>query len=77
MARLKADASFSSERQRVRAFIARGGGCRATYYNQAKKLRSAVAAPKIQLTASPPESEPQMVSIIELLRQRFKDLGQG
>ena len=33
VARLKADPSFRTEDQRVRAFLAHQGGCRATYYN--------------------------------------------
>jgi hypothetical protein len=76
VARLKADTSFQNEAQRVQAFITQGGGCRATYYNLAKKLHHA-KAPKIQLTCSPPESTPQIISLLELLRQRYKSLGQG
>ncbi len=75
--RLKADPSFQSEAERVRAFTAQGGGCRATYYNQAKKLRPAADAPRIQLTGSPPDSAPQNVSLLDLLRLRFKDVGEG
>ncbi len=77
VARLKADSSFQSEQQRVQAFIAQGGGCRATYYNQARKLRPTVAVPKVRLESSPPDLAPATVSLLELLRQRFKDLGQG
>jgi hypothetical protein len=33
VAKLKADPSFRTEAQRVRAFLAQQGGCRATYYN--------------------------------------------
>jgi hypothetical protein len=36
---LKADDSHSTEECRVRAFGARGGGCRATYFNYARRLR--------------------------------------
>jgi hypothetical protein len=38
VARIKADPSFSSERDRVEAFRRLGGGCRATYFNHAKRL---------------------------------------
>ncbi len=38
VAKLKADPSLSSEAERVRAFIEQEGGCRATYYNHAKRL---------------------------------------
>ena len=33
VAKLKGDPSFRTEAQRVRAFLAQQGGCRATYYN--------------------------------------------
>lgn len=39
VARLKADGKFSNEKERVRAFVQTGAGCRATYFNHAKKLR--------------------------------------
>src|SRR5262245_2142130 len=35
VARLKADTSFASEEDRARAFVERGGGSRATYFNHA------------------------------------------
>jgi len=38
VAQLKADPTFQSEEDRVRAFRERGGGSRATYFNHAKKL---------------------------------------
>src|SRR5262249_39522 len=38
VARLKADTTFPNEAARVRAFIAAGGGCRATYFQHARKL---------------------------------------
>lgn len=40
VARLRDDASFESEEQRVRAFVSTGGGCRATYFNHVRRLRS-------------------------------------
>ena len=40
VARLRDEASFRSEEERVRAFINAGGGCRATYFNHVRKLRS-------------------------------------
>ncbi len=36
---LQADSSFSTQESRVREFVARGGGCRATYFNHARRLR--------------------------------------
>jgi len=38
-ARLMNDPSFDTEEDRARAFIAEGGGCRATYFNHTKRLR--------------------------------------
>jgi len=38
VAQLRADPAFKSEAERVGAFIAAGGGSRATYFNHAKKL---------------------------------------
>jgi hypothetical protein len=42
VARLKSDARFKSEEERVKAFIEAGGGSRATYFNHAKRLREGV-----------------------------------
>jgi hypothetical protein len=53
-ARLQADTSFATEEDRARAFVAQGGGCRATYFNHTRKLRPAVEPPRIVLTASAP-----------------------
>jgi hypothetical protein len=39
VALLRDDASFATEEDRVRAFVASGAGCRATYFNYAQKLR--------------------------------------
>jgi hypothetical protein len=38
VARLKANPVFTSEEERVLAFVNSGAGCRATYFNHAKKL---------------------------------------
>jgi hypothetical protein len=54
VARLKASAIYPSEKERVEAFIAAGGGSRATYFNHAKKLGPAVDPPRIILTSKPP-----------------------
>lgn len=39
VARLQSDPSFRTEKDRVKAFVERGGGCRATYFNHSKVLR--------------------------------------
>jgi hypothetical protein len=49
VARLKADPSYPSEAQRVRAFAAAGWGGRATYYRYAQQLRPTTARPTILL----------------------------
>jgi hypothetical protein len=40
--RLRADRLYPTEEARARAFVAMGGGCRATYFNHARKLRRAI-----------------------------------
>src|SRR4051812_46430454 len=44
-AQIKADPSFASEADRVRAFIERGGGCKSSYYNALNRLPPPVVAP--------------------------------
>lgn len=39
VARLKDDPSFENEEERASAFVRMGGGCRATYFNHARRLR--------------------------------------
>src|SRR5437773_1558678 len=55
VAKLKADPTFASENERVRAFVQAGAGCRASY-RHAKKLHPVASPPKIVLnqTAPPP-----------------------
>jgi hypothetical protein len=73
VAKLKADASFSSEVERVRAFIKQQGGCRATYFNHAKKLGPSVELPNVRLNNQPPDQT--AASLLDLLRRRFGTLG--
>jgi hypothetical protein len=78
VARLKADPSLPSEAARVRAFLAAGGGCRATYYHHARKLQPSAPTPKIALrqTAPPSEVVPSP-DHLDHLRRRFGQLGNG
>jgi hypothetical protein len=77
-AQLRADPSFPSESERVRAFIARGGGCRASYYNCLKSLPPTADPPRLILTNPPPEeTSPGPLDVIDLLRQRHRRLGEG
>ena len=72
VAELRADASYSSEKERVEAFIAGGGGSRATYFNHARKLRPSAEAPKITLKNSPPKEARETLLeeiLIDLLRR--------
>jgi hypothetical protein len=49
VARLQADKNYCREEDRVRAFVASGAGCRATYFNHAKNLQSKDIIPAIKL----------------------------
>jgi hypothetical protein len=78
VARLKADSSFASDQERARAFVAAGLGCRATFYNHAKKLQPLQQSVKITLVNScPPQPSAAHEGFLERLRRRFGDLGKG
>jgi hypothetical protein len=53
VARLQADPRYATEEARAQAFVALGGGCRATYFNHARRLRGRPSA----ATAEPREPE--------------------
>ena len=57
VAKLKADPSFDSEEDRVRAFIKQGGGCRSSYFHHARKLQPPAEPPNIDLAANQPGAE--------------------
>jgi hypothetical protein len=78
VAQLKADPTFASEKERVASFVASGSGCRATYFNIARKLQLIGNPPSIKLTHSepPPQTNP-CTTVLDLLRQRFGQLGSG
>ena len=78
VAQLRADRSYSTEEDRVRAFVYGGHGCRATYFNHVKRLPTPADAPKVILaTKSPPLVPAPATDLIALLRRRFGGLGQG
>jgi len=55
--RLMNDTSFHTEEDRARAFMARGGGCRATYFNHTQRLRLQITT-EVRCTencAAPPD----------------------
>lgn len=58
VARLKADPRYATEQERVQAFQAADGGCRATYFNCAKSLVAPVETPNLKLKqTAPPAAE--------------------
>src|SRR5262249_34968976 len=77
VAKLKAAPRFDNETARVRAFVASGAGCRATYFNHAKKLAAKVAVPKARLTGQQPICIDTGDDLLSRLRQRYGDLGNG
>jgi hypothetical protein len=56
-ARLRADPEYATEEDRVRAFVASGAGCRATYFNHARTLAAAAPVPEIRLMRTHPPEE--------------------
>jgi len=77
VARLKADPRYSSENERVQAFIAKTGCCRATYFNLAKKMRPRILPPPLILSNPPPNDLQHDPDILDLLRRRHGRLGSG
>jgi hypothetical protein len=78
VAQVKADPQYATEAERVKAFVAAGGGCRATYFNHAKKLAAGQAAvPTLVLKGRPPEISPAGMDLLGWLRRRYGDLGSG
>ena len=78
VAQLRADKSYATEEERVRAFIEKGLGCRATFFNIAKKLRPSEIVPRIALTQSAPRAITDWRETIkEILKGRSKGIGQG
>ena len=76
VAQLKASPDYASEAERVRAFIARGGGSRATYFNLSKRLQTqSGTAPKIQLKSSSPPHRAPDPELWRILRKWRGHLG--
>jgi hypothetical protein len=74
VARLRASPAFTSEAERVREFVASGAGCRATYFNHARKLQATTEVPPLLLTHTPPVAAVPPEGHLKQLRQRFGDL---
>ncbi len=49
VAQIKADTRYSNERDRIDAFRNSGGGCRATYFNHAKRLNGTLRSSPAKL----------------------------
>ncbi len=77
VARLMADPNMSSNEERISAFAALDGGCRATYFSYAKKLRRTNPAPRIKLANTNNPAREQVDDVMSLLRKRFGSLGNG
>jgi hypothetical protein len=77
VAKLRADPRFKTEEERVRAFVQAGLGCRATYFNHAAKLRPMEGIPQFKLTMSSPPTVSGSANLLDLLRRRFGQLGNG
>jgi hypothetical protein len=77
VAKLKADPSYPTEEDRVRAFVASGAGCRATYFNHAQRLRGFEEVPVIKLMNTAPPRIADGASLLDVLRNRFGKLGSG
>lgn len=52
---LKSDRSYVTEECRVRAFVERGGGCRATYFNYSRRLRGRLASAPVSIKSTEPD----------------------
>jgi hypothetical protein len=71
VAKLRADPQFACEEERARAFVGRGLGCRATYFNHAKRLRSQEDVPRIELTNHwPSDLAPPPAVVSEVPKRR-------
>jgi hypothetical protein len=76
VAQLMASPEYTSEAERVCAFVARGGGSRATYFNIRKRLQAqTVRAPSAQLKSPPPSRRAVDESILAILRKWRGGLG--
>lgn len=78
VAKLRADPTFANEAARVRAFVQGGHGCRATYFQHARKLPAKPAVPAIVLRqTAPPVDTYSATDHFDRLRRRFGELGNG
>jgi hypothetical protein len=77
VAQLKANAKYASEEQPAQAFVEAGHGCRASYFNLAKKLTPCVESPQVTVRGQRPEAEKPLLEILDVLAKRYGGLGTG
>jgi hypothetical protein len=78
VAKLRFDPQYGSEEERAAAFVERKLGCRATYFNHAKRLRPQEEVPRIELVNHvPPEPPARQEPLLEILKRRHKQVGHG
>jgi hypothetical protein len=76
VAQLKANPSYVSEAERVKAFVASGGGSRATYFHLCKKLRGPLSrAPSVRLKCQVPPRAPAGQEMLRILRKWHGNFG--
>jgi hypothetical protein len=78
VAKFHSNPSYATEEDRARAFVAAGLGCRSTYFNYAKKLKSHQVPAAIKLVqSSPPTAIKPSGDILDIFRRRYGQLGNG
>jgi hypothetical protein len=77
VAQLREDRRYASEAERVAAFVAAGGGCRATYFNHARRLAKKPKVPQFTLKGQPPAVPEPGLDLLARLRRRYGDVGNG
>src|SRR5262249_9583918 len=66
VAQLKSDPRYRSEAERVRAFVAAGGGSRSSYFNWSRELPAPVTPSAIFLRNPPPAAKPTDPDLVVL-----------
>ena len=77
VAQLKASTEYTTEERRAQAFSEACHGCRATYFNLAKKLPPPIELPPMSVRGTSPEARKPPTDILELLKHRQRGLGNG
>jgi hypothetical protein len=77
VAQLKADPQYRCEGERVQAFLAAGGGSRATYFNWSRKLQALETIPAICLRNQPPVVKATDPDLLRILGRRNGQFGEN